>query len=204
MLVLRIIRWTAWALVAVAIFVGTGIAVGWFRTEWLGQSPPVMTAGVPAVGGPFSLMTHRGERVSQDTFKGKPTAYFFGFTHCPDICPTKLFEISEVLRSVGDKGRALRALFITVDPERDTPEALKSYLSSFDERIVGLTGDPEAVQATVRAYRAFARKVPLKDNDYTMEHTALVYLMDKNGHFVSSFNLNRPPAEAARDLVGRL
>jgi protein SCO1/2 len=95
----------------------------------------------------------------------------------------------------------LRALFITVDPERDTPEVLKSYLGSFDERIVGLTGDGAAIDAAVRAYRGFARKVPLKDGGYTMEHTALVYLMDGKGRFVSSLNLQRPPAEAARELL---
>ena len=117
------------------------------------------------------------------------------------MCPTKLFEISEVLRATGERGRSLRALFITVDPERDTPEVLKSYLGSFDERIVGLTGDGAAVDAAVRAYRGFARKVPLKDGGYTMEHTALVYLMDGKGRFVSSLNLQRPPAEAARELL---
>ena len=167
-------------------------------------APASRPAGAANVGGPFRLVDQDGRTVTDREFVGAPHLVFFGFTRCPDICPTKLFEISEVLRATGDKGRALRALFVTVDPERDTPEALKSYLSSFDDRIVGLTGDPEAIQATVRAYRAFARKVPLKDNDYTMEHTALVYLMDKNGHFVSSFNLNRAPAEAAREWVGRL
>ncbi|HEX8168588.1 MAG TPA: SCO family protein [Beijerinckiaceae bacterium] len=167
-------------------------------------APASRPAGTAAVGGPFRLVDQDGRTVTDRDFNGAPHLVFFGFTRCPDICPTKLFELSEVLRATGDKGRRLRALFITVDPERDTPEAMKSYVSSFDERIVGLTGDPEAIQATVRAYRAFARKVPLKDGDYTMEHTALVYLMDKDGRFVGSFNLNRPPAEAARDLVGRL
>ena len=161
-------------------------------------------ARTSSVGGPFTLVNQDGRIVTERDFSGAPHLVFFGFTRCPDICPTKLFELSEVLRATGEKGRRLRALFITVDPERDTPEALKSYVASFDDRIVGLTGDPEAVQAAVRAYRAFARKVPLKDGDYTMEHTALVYLMDKDGGFVGSFNLNRPPAEAAQDLLRRL
>ena len=167
-------------------------------------APASRPAGAANVGGPFRLVDHNGRTVTDREFVGAPHLVFFGFTRCPDICPTKLFELSEVLRATGDKGRRLRALFITVDPERDTPEAMKSYVASFDERIVGLTGDPEAVQATVRAYRAFARKVPLKEGDYTMEHTALVYLMDKDGRFVGSFNLNRPPEEAAKDLLGRL
>ena len=137
-------------------------------------------------------------------FLGKPHLVFFGFTHCPDVCPTKLFEISEALRATGDKGRNLRALFITVDPERDTPEVLKSYLGSFDERIVGLTGDRAAIDAAVKAFRAYARKTPLKDGGYTLEHTALVYLMDKTGRFVGSFNLDRPPEQAAQELIGHL
>jgi protein SCO1/2 len=167
-------------------------------------APASRPTGAAAVGGPFRLVAQDGRTVTDRDFVGAPHLVFFGFTRCPDVCPTKLFELSEVLRATGDRGRRLRALFITVDPERDTPEAMKSYVSSFDERIVGLTGDPEAVQATVRAYRAFARKVPLKEGDYTMEHTALVYLMDKDGRFVGSFNLNRPPEEAAKDLLGRL
>jgi len=157
-----------------------------------------------AVGGPFALVSHEGRTVTDRDVLGTPFLVFFGFTHCPDVCPTKLFEISEVLRATGERGRGLKALFITVDPERDTPEALRSYLGSFDERIVGLTGDQAAVEAALRAYRGFARKVPLKDGDYTIEHTSLVYLMDKNGRFVGVFNLDRPPAEAARDLLRHL
>jgi protein SCO1 len=166
--------------------------------------PAGQEARPSAVGGPFALTSHEGRTVTDRDLLGAPYLVFFGFTHCPDVCPTKLFEISEVLRAAGERGRGLRALFITVDPERDTSEALRSYLGSFDERILGLTGDRAAVDAAVRAYRGFARKVPLKDDDYTMEHTSLVYLMDKNGRFVGAFNLDRAPAEAARDLLRHL
>ena len=157
-----------------------------------------------AVGGPFTLVSHEGKTVTDRDFRGAPHLVFFGFTHCPDVCPTKLFEISEVLRAAGERGRTLKALFITVDPERDTPEALKSYLGSFDPRIVGLTGERPAIDAAVRAFRAYSRKVPIQAGDYTMEHTALVYLMDRNGRFVGAFNLDRPPAQAAQDLLQRL
>ena len=160
--------------------------------------------GIAAVGGPFALVAHDGRAVTERDFSGAPYLVFFGFTHCPDVCPTKLLEISEVFRAAGEKGRNLRALFVTVDPERDTPDVLKSYLGSFDERIVGLTGSREAVDAAVKAYRAYARKVPLKDGEYTMDHTALVYHMDRDGRFVGSFNLNRAPAAAAQDLVRSL
>jgi protein SCO1/2 len=169
-----------------------------FSTPKSGQS----AAG--GVGGPFSLTTQEGRPLSDADLRGAPFLVFFGFTHCPDICPTKLFEISEALRAAGAKGEKLRALFVTVDPERDTAETLKNYLGSFDPRIVGLTGDRAAVDAMVKAYRAYAKKVPLKDGDYTMDHTALVYLMDKRGGFVGAFNIERPPAEAAAEWLRHL
>ena len=125
---------------------------------------------------------------------------FFGFTHCPDICPTALFEISEILKKLGPDGDRMRALFITVDPERDTPAALKDYVSSFDPRIIALTGDEAAIAAVAKAYRAIHRRVPLKDGGYTMDHTAIVYLMGKDGRFVSPFSLKRTADAAAAEL----
>ncbi|POR50350.1 SCO family protein [Bosea psychrotolerans] len=160
--------------------------------------------GTASVGGPFSLTTPDGKTLTDKELRGAPFLVFFGFTHCPDICPTKLFEISETLRAAGPKGEKLRALFISVDPARDTPETLKSYLGSFDPRIIGLTGDQAAIDATVKAYRAYAKKVPLKDGDYTMDHTALVYLMGKDGSFIGAFNSERPPAEAAAEWLRHL
>jgi protein SCO1/2 len=165
---------------------------------WMPDSQETRPSGV---GGPFTLVSQDGRTVTERDFQGAPFLVFFGFTHCPDVCPTKLFEISEVLRSLGERGGAVRALFITVDSERDTPAAMKDYLVSFDPRVVGLTGDRPAVDAAVRAYRAYARKVPLQGDDYTMEHTSLVYLMDKKGRFVGAFNLDRPPEQAAQELL---
>jgi protein SCO1/2 len=166
-------------------------------------SPPKQV-GTSDVGGPFTLIDDDGRPVTEKTFAGHPYIVFFGFTHCPDVCPTTLFQLSEVLKAMGDKGRDLRALFITVDPERDTPEVMKEYLSSFDERIVGLTGDRAAVDAAVKTFRAYARKVPTKDGDYTMEHSAYVYLMDRDNHLIGLVNLQRPPEDAARDLEQRI
>ncbi|WP_349368084.1 SCO family protein [Salinarimonas sp.] len=157
------------------------------------------------VGGPFSLVAHDGRPVTHEDFLGEPHLVFFGFTHCPDVCPTKLFEIAETLDAVKERsGRDVKALFVTVDPERDTPEAMRSYVSSFDDRIVGLTGSPEAVDAVVSAYRAFARKVPLDDGDYTMEHTAIVYIMDEEGRFVAGLNTAQAPEDAASELLSRI
>ncbi len=162
------------------------------------------SSSASGVGGPFSLTTADGKALTDKDLRGAPFLVFFGFTHCPDVCPTKLFEISEVLRAAGPKGEKLRALFVSVDPERDTPEVLKSYLGSFDPRIVGLTGSRDQIDATVKAYRAYAKKVPQKDGQYTMDHTALVYLMDKNGAFVGSFNIEQAPAQAAAEWLRHL
>jgi protein SCO1 len=153
-----------------------------------------------AIGGPFQLVDQSGATVTEKNLQGKPTLVFFGFTHCPDICPTSLFEMSEILRAMGKDADRVNAWFISVDPERDSKDAMKDYLSSFDPHLKGLTGDPEAVAKVLSAYRVYAKKVPLKDGDYTMDHTALTYLMDRDGKFVAPFNLNRKPEEAAADL----
>lgn len=160
-----------------------------------------LTATQPSsVGGAFQLVDQNGKTVTDADFKGKPQLVFFGFTHCPDICPTALFEISEVLRRMGPDAEKAGAIFVSVDPERDTPEKLKLYLSSFHPRISALTGTPEQVEAMTRAYRVYAKKVPLDGGGYTMDHSAIVYLMDKNGQFVAPFNLKRTTDAAAADL----
>jgi protein SCO1/2 len=153
-----------------------------------------------AIGGPFQLTDQSGATVTEKNLQGKPSLIFFGFTHCPDVCPTALFEMSEVLRAMGKDADRVNAYFISVDPERDNKDAMKDYLSSFDPHLKGLTGDPEAIAKVLSAYRVYAKKVPLKDGDYTMDHTALTYLMDRDGRFVAPFNLNRKPEEAAADL----
>jgi protein SCO1 len=157
-------------------------------------------AAPAAIGGPFQLTDQSGATVTDKSLQGRPTLIFFGFTHCPDVCPTSLFEISEVLRAMGPDADRVNAYFISVDPERDTPAAMKDYLSSFDPHLKGLTGDPEVMAKVTTEYRVYAKKVPLKDGDYTMDHTALVYLMDRDGHFVSPFNLKQPPEQAAAEL----
>jgi protein SCO1/2 len=161
---------------------------------------PVPPALQSSVGGPFRLIDHNGKPITDQDMKGRPFLVFFGFTHCPDVCPTTLFEVSEILRSLGSEGHGLRALFVTVDPARDTPEKLKDYLSNFDPRLIGVTGDEAAIKSMEKAYRVYAKKIPLDGGGYTMDHTAIVYLMDKDGRFVAPFNMKRRPAEAATDL----
>ena len=159
---------------------------------------------IAAVGGPFQLVDQDGKTVSDADMRGRPFLVFFGYTHCPDVCPTTLFEMSQMLHVLGPDAGRIGALFITVDPERDTPAVLKDYLASFDPHLRALTGDPAAVDAALKAYRVYAKKVPLKDGDYTMDHTAAVYLMDKDGRFVSTFNLKQSPQAAAGQLRGYL
>ncbi|MGB7089784.1 MAG: SCO family protein [Methylovirgula sp.] len=152
-----------------------------------------------AIGGPFHLTAMDGRQVTDADFKGHPFLVFFGYTHCPDICPTVLFQISQVLKARGND-QQIKALFISVDPERDTPAVMKKYLSSFDSRIIGLSGTRAETDAVEKEYRVYARKAPTQDGDYAMDHTAVVYLMDKRGHFVTAFNVEQSPKVAAKDL----
>lgn len=153
-----------------------------------------------AIGGPFTLIGQDGKPFTDRDMKGKPFLVFFGYTHCPDICPTTLFELSEVLHAMGKDADRINALFISVDPDRDTPAVMKDYLSSFDPHLRGATGTQQQIDAVEKEYRVYAKKVPTKNGDYSMDHSAVVYLMDKQGRFVAPFNLKRKPADAAEAL----
>jgi protein SCO1/2 len=153
-----------------------------------------------AIGGPFRLTDQNGKTFTDQDLKGRPFLVFFGFTHCPEVCPTTLFEVSEILRKLGPDADRVGALFVTVDPERDTVPALKEYLSSFDPHLAGLTGDVADIAAVAKAYRVYFKKVPVEGGDYTMDHTAIVYLMDKQGRFVSPFSLKRAVDVSVADL----
>lgn len=179
-------------------------AAGIAGATFLLARPDAQETRASTVGGPFSLIDQDGKPVTEAALKGKPTVIFFGFTHCPDICPTALYEITQAFEALGDDAGKAQALLVTVDPERDTPETLKSYLSSFSPRIRGLTGSPEAVQAAVKAFRAYAKKTQLKDGGYTVDHTAVVYLMDRNGAFVAPLNLKRDPKDVAAEIRSRI
>lgn len=149
---------------------------------------PQENASRVPIGGPFRLTSHEGKAFTDGDLKGKPFVVFFGFTHCPEVCPTTLYDLSQDLAALGEDAERLRVAFITVDPEQDTPELMKTYLSSFDSRIVGLTGTPEEIAAVAKAYKIYYRKVPT-DSGYTMDHTATLFLMDGKGDFfgTSSF-----------------
>ena len=178
-------------LTGLVIFLGVIL----FASHYQGNGP-----GASAIGGPFKLVDQNGKPITEQDMKGRPYLVFFGYTHCPDVCPTTLFELSEVLRVLGRDADKTGALFVSIDPERDTPAVMKDYLSSFDPHLVGATGDAKAIDAAEKAYRVYAKKVPGEKGDYSMDHTALVYLMDKQGRFVAPFKLNRKPEEAAAEL----
>jgi len=178
-------------LAGLVIFLGVIL----FMTQYQGTG-----GGPSAIGGPFKLIDQDGKPITDQDFRGRPFLVFFGYRHCPDICPITLFEMSEVLRAMGKDADQVNALFVTIDPERDTAAMMKDYLSSFDPHLRGATGDQKAIDAVEKAYRVYAKKVPIGNGDYSMDHTALVYLMDRDGKFVAPFNLNRKPEDAAADL----
>ena len=144
------------------------------------------------LGGPFALVDVNGRPFTDRDLRGRPAALFFGFTTCPEACPTTLARWTAALKALGPDADKLRMVFVSVDPERDTPAVLKRYLSDFDPRIVGLTGSPPAVARTIAAYHVYARKVPLDGGGYTMDHTAATYLFDRDGGFQGLVGYTEP------------
>ncbi len=175
---LRRLRLLLWGVVVVA-FAGLGYLVSQMQM-------PLGSPQQAAIGGPFDMVDHNGRTVSEKTYLGRPMAIFFGFTYCPDICPTTLSRLSALLDKLPpEDANRIQVILVSVDPERDTPEALKAYLSAFDARFIGLTGTPQQLSRFARAYRAFYEKVPDASGGYTMNHSAGVYLFDVSGQFSS-------------------
>jgi protein SCO1/2 len=152
------------------------------------------------IGGPFALIDQTGARRTDADFRGKILLVYFGFTYCPDVCPTDLQEIAAAIDRLGPAGDAVQPLFITVDPERDTPAHLKDYVPLFHPHLVGLTGSAAAIRDAARAYRAYYAKVPLERGDYTVDHSAFIYLMGRDGAYLGFF----PPGTSADLMVGTL
>jgi protein SCO1/2 len=169
----------------------------WVTLRDAGTARP---GGLGAVGGPFELTSQEGAPISDKDLRGRPYLIFFGFTNCPDVCPTALREISDVFAALGPD-KKISALFVTIDPERDTAPALKDYVSNFDKRIIGVTGTRAQIEAVTKSFRAYAKKIPGEGDNYSMDHSVMIYLMDKQGRFVTGFNINRPPKESAAELA---
>jgi cytochrome oxidase Cu insertion factor (SCO1/SenC/PrrC family) len=158
---------------------------------WLTRSLPAgpIGSGTALVGGPFALTDHNGKRVTDQDFRGKYMLIFFGFTYCPDVCPSELQVMSAALDKLGPEADKIQPIFITIDPERDTPEAMKAYVANFHPRLVGLTGSSEDVAQVAKAYRVYYAKAKGSENqaDYLMDHSTILYLMGPDGKFVKHF-----------------
>lgn len=156
-------------------------------------------SGTALIGGPFALQMAGGKTLTDKDLLGHPYLVYFGYTHCPDVCPTTLAQISDVLRKL--PGKPVKALFITVDPDRDSAKTMADYVSSFDPRVIGLSGSPAVIEKTEKEFRVYAKKAPTKDGDYSMDHSSVVYLMDRDGRFAEAFNLQRSADESAKELA---
>lgn len=187
---------TALAVVMAALFAWLWFAVG-NQSKLVTEKP---------WGVPFELVAQGGEPVTEKVFQsGKPTALFFGFTHCPEICPTTVYELTGWMKAVDPDKTRLQAYFVTIDPRRDTPELLNTYLSNASDRIRGITGDPEKVEAMARGFKIFFEKVPSDPKnpngpDYTMNHSASVFLLDGKGRFVGTIDYGENPDTAIQKL----
>ena len=159
--------------------------------------------GDPKIGGHFLLTDHKGVQRSNLDFRGRYTLVYFGYSFCPDICPTALYNITEALESLGDKAKKFQPLFITVDPERDTVEELAKYIDNFHPSLIALTGSKEAINKAKRAYHVYAAKASPKESgaDYLLDHSSIIYLMDPRGRYVTSFNHATPAETIIKSLL---
>lgn len=164
-------------------------AIGTFALMSSSSLERATFTGEALIGGPFTMVSHTGETVTEKTFAGKPMLLFFGFTYCPDICPTELQVMAEALRQLDDKGNDIQPILVSVDPERDTPTVLASYVPAFGDRFIGLTGTAEQVKAMASAYRVYYARVENKDapDAYSMDHSSIIYLMGPDGKFLKHF-----------------
>lgn len=180
-------------LASILILIAAG--VGWLTYDWYrARTAP------GGFGAPFTLVDQRGAPITEAAFRGQPSALFFGFTHCPEVCPTTLFELDGWLKQLGPEGKDIKAYFISIDPERDTPEVMNTYVSNVSDRITGITGEPAKVEAMAKAFGIYFRKVETEDGDYTMDHTASVILLDRRGEFAGTIAYEENPDTAIAKL----
>lgn len=157
--------------------------------------------GQAAIGGAFTMVDHNGETVTEQTFLGKHALYFFGFTFCPDVCPLTMQHVTMALTMLGEAADRIQPVFVTIDPERDTPEALNAYVKHFHPAIRALTGSPAQVEAMIKTFKVYAKKVVTEDStDYLMDHSSIVYVMDPQGQYVTHFSHQTKPGEMVTAL----
>ncbi len=181
--------------------------LGWFfyQVPLMPGSPDqiVKSTGKVAIGGPFTLVDHFNKTVSETDFHGRKMLVFFGYTYCPDVCPTTLTDISEALEILGSDANDISPIFITIDPERDKPENLKEYVKHFHPKIIGMSGSLEQVKSVASAYRIFYQKSyekGAKSDDYLMNHSSIAYLMDKDGRYLVHFSYGI----SAKDMAAKI
>lgn len=165
---------------------------------WIVQSTPEKVGA--EFGTTFTLTDNHGQPITDKALLGQPSLVFFGFTHCPEICPTTLYDMSGWFDALGEEGKSVKGFFFSVDPERDTPEAMNDYVTAFTDRITGITGEPAEVERVRKAWRIFARKVPTSDGDYTMDHTASVLMLDSKGQFRGTINYGETQENAVAKI----
>jgi protein SCO1/2 len=191
------------ALAALMIIACSGSPIAWESERSAADLMDSVMWGREPIGGPFVLVDHTGRTRTDADFRGKLLLVYFGFTNCPDVCPTDLQAMGLALDKLGPAAELVQPLFITVDPERDTPQHLADYVALFHPRLIGLSGDAPAIRKTAQAYKVYYAKVPLK-SDYTVDHSGFIYLMDRAGQYLGFFPPGTPPdrmAVAIRQLV---
>ena len=172
--------------------------VGFFA---ISDQPRMIVSGTPQVGGPFTLTAHTGERMTDEAFRGDYMLVVFGFTHCADVCPAELQVMTAALDALGPEAERIQPLFITIDPERDTPARLAEYMGYFHPRLIGLTGTPEEIASVAKAYRVWYEKVDEEGSaDYMMDHTSITYLMGPDGKFIQHFSFGTSAEDLAEAL----
>lgn len=196
------------AMLAALGAIGLAAFVAWLRladpdaVATSGGSGTLSVASAVQIGGPYELVDHRGQVVRSSDFQGKFQLIYFGYAYCPDVCPTELAGMAQALDALGDKAERVQPLFITVDPERDTPEFLAGYVPHFHPRLIGLTGSPEQIAAVAKAYRVYYAKVRTEQQtDYLMDHTSFIYLMGPDGTFLTMFRYGMAPAAMAEAVA---
>lgn len=190
-------RFAAIAAGAVLLVVAGGLAVARMGGGTLGSFE---TPAGTAIGGPFQLVDDTGRTVTEADIKGKPTVMYFGYTFCPEVCPTTLFDLSGWIKQLGADADKLNYVFVTVDPERDTVKTMHSYIGSFDPHIRGFTGTPDEVAAMAKAYHVYYQKVPGEKGNYTMDHSAQLFLLGPDNDFVGTIDYQEPDDVALKKL----
>ncbi len=188
---LRLVRYGVWALVAAAAIA----AVVYLVLPSLSQRD-----GAVAIGGPFTLTDQNGATVTEAALQGHPSLIYFGYTFCPDVCPTTLFDATNWLKALGPDADKVKFYFVTVDPDRDTQQVMGQYLQAFDHRMIGLTGSPEAIEKALKAFRIYSRKVEGENGSYTMDHSASVYLFDAKAKFAGVIAYQEPEEQVLPKL----